>query len=584
MDRMVRFLLLVLFPMLCVAQQEATSGSAPVPTLTVTTRLVYVDVVVRDSHGQFVHGLTQQDFKVLEDSKPQPIDSFDAHTYDASAAAATTARVKPTGSLEFSNMAVEGAPQGAITILLFDLLNTPGSDQIYARQQMLKFLRELPLGQRIALFVLTDRLRMIQSFTGNSDLLVSAAKMLDPKDMHILRSQTEQMQDADALQRLSDAMGGRDPGNMIDHRAKDIGRDDAINTDVRARFTIAALAELARATSGYPGRKNLLWLSGSFPLAVGAQMEYNPDAAEAGDSTRDLGHSSADLISMRETANLIATAQIAVYPISLLGTQTDAIGAEAGGKAERGSPIGHQLGVDNSGLFTGRQQLRYAMDDLARQTGGEAFFGTNDMAGALRRGIEDGSNYYTLTYRPQNLHWNGKFRQIRIELGRSGYTLVYRRGYFATPDKPSADPAQELNQALQPDTPDATMLRLRSKVDLPGAQRPGVVVTSYIDASEVDFATGADGHRRAKLLLLLVAFPDGGKQPDRLPQTTGMLNLDLDPERYQTALSAGIGFQQQLELKPGKYRLRLGVSDISNHHLGTLDMPVEVTATSAKGQ
>ena len=287
---------------------------------------------------------------------------------------------------------------------------------------------------------------------------------------------------------------------------------------------------------------------------------------------------------MRETASLIATAQIAVYPISVLGTQTDSIGPEAGGKAELGSSIGHQLGVDNSGLFTGRQQLHYAMDDLARQTGGQAFFGTNDMAGALRRGIEDGSNYYTVTYRPQSQNWNGKFRQIRIELAQKGYTLTYRRGYFATPEKPSSDPAQELNQALQPETPDATMLRLRSKVDLPGSQHPGVVVTSYIEAGEVDFATGADGHRRAKLLILLVAFADGEKQPDRPPQTTGMLNLDLDPERYQTALGTGIGFQQQLALKPGKYRLRLGVSDISNHRLGTLEMPVEVTATSANAQ
>jgi hypothetical protein len=243
------------------------------------------------------------------------------------------------------------------------------------------------------------------------------------------------------------------------------------------------------------------------------------------------------------------------------------------------NPIGHQLGVDRSGQFTGRAQLSSSMEDVARQTGGEAFYGTNDVAGALRRSMEDGSNYYTLAYQPQNQKWNGKFRHIHVNLAQKGDSLTYRRGYFATSDKPSADPAQELNQALQPEMPDSTMLRLKSRVELPGAQRPGVVVTSYIDASDVDFTTGPDGHRRAKLLLLLVAFADGPPSAEKLPQTTGTLNLDLDPARYQSVIQGGIGFQQQLALKPGRYRLRLGVSDMSNHHLGTLDMPVVVASS-----
>jgi len=574
-------LLVVLFPVLCVAQQTPPPAP-PLPTLTVTSRLVYVDVVVRDSSGHAVHDLNQQDFKVWEDSKLQPIDFFTPHAYHPAVAQTASAPKPAGGNREFSNVVAEGS-SSAINILLFDLLNTPASDQIYARQQMLKFLQNLPSGQRIALFVLTQRLRMIQSFTGSSDLLVSAAKMLDAKDFHLLRSESQQMEDADELERLADAMGGRDPGSSVDHTAKDIGRDQAINTDIRARFTLAALAELARATSGYPGRKNLLWLSGSFPLAVGAQMEYNPDAQEAGDMSRDLGHASADLQSQRETANLIASAQIAVYPISLLGIETEGVDPEVRGDAEFTS-IGHHLGTDRTGQFTGRQQLRYAMEDLARQTGGQAFFATNDMAGALQHGIEDGSSYYTLAYRPQSGNWNGKFRHIRVELTRKGDALLYRRGYFATPEKPSSDPVQDLNRALQPETPDATMLRLKSRVDPPNAQHPGVLVTSYIDAGDVAFTTGPDGHRHAKLLVLLVAFTEGAKQPDKLPQATGTLNLDLDPDHYQSLLSTGIGFQLALALKPGRYRMRLGVNDLGNHHLGTLDMPVEMTAANAQAR
>jgi len=545
------------------------------PTLTVNSRLVVLDVVVRDAHGQLVHGLTQQDFKVLEDGKPQPVDSFETHAYDTTATAASVAPAAQTGTLNFSNVSAPGTVSGAINIVLFDLLNTPSGDQVYARRQMLKFLRELPSGQRVALFVLSGRLQMLQGFTGSSNLLTSAAEMLDPKDFHLLRSQTQQELEADNLQRMADVLGGLDPGGSIDHLARDLGRDDAINTDTRARLTLAALAELARATSGYPGRKNLLWLSASFPLAVGAQMEYDRY------SSGDLAHTAAGLLSMKETENLIASAQIAVYPISVLGTQIEDVGAESNGEAEF-KQLGHQLGTDREGQFTGRQVQHSGMNDLAQQTGGKAFYGSNNLAGALQQGIQEGSNYYTLTYHPQNPNWNGQFRQIRVEVAQKGDSLSYRRGYYALPDAPAtSDSRQDLNVALQPETPESTMLRLKAQVELPNEDHATVQVTSNIDASDVQFSSDASGHRHTKILVMLVAFVDGPKQPDAPPQSSGMLNIDLDEQQYQAVAERGIAFPLALALKPGKYRLRLGVSDMSNHRIGTLDMPVAVGSVSA---
>jgi hypothetical protein len=111
-----------------------------------------------------------------------------------------------------------------------------------------------------------------------------------------------------------------------------------------------------------------------------------------------------------------------------------------------------------------------------------------------------------------------------------------------------------------------------SGVDLPVAAHGAVVVSSYVDARDVNFTTETDGHKRAKLLLLLVAFDSDGKPA----QATDTLSLDLDPARYQSVLGTGIGFQQTLALKPGTYQLRLGVSDISGHRIGTLSVSVNV--------
>ena len=56
------------------------------------------------------------------------------------------------------------------------MLNTATADQAYARKQMIEFLRALPRGRRVALFVLTTRLDMVQGFTDSSDALVKVAE------------------------------------------------------------------------------------------------------------------------------------------------------------------------------------------------------------------------------------------------------------------------------------------------------------------------------------------------------------------------------------------------------------------------
>ena len=387
--------------------------------------------------------------------------------------------------------------------------------------------------------------------------------------MTFIRSKDEAMRDDDFIADFAQAIG-YDPGGGAGKFKAAEGDQDAIHRDNRAYITVAALAELARATSGYQGRKNLLWLSEDFPLSVGAQLmdarfRATPDLAQA-----------------RETANLIANAQISVYPISLLGMETGGVPVTSSGSGSVsliGGPTGTtanpQMGETLQNQFTARSGLRYAANDLADQTGGESFVGTNDFDGALRRSMIDGSNYYTLAYRPTNEKWSGQFRKIHVELvGKSG-SLSYRRGYFADSDThPPTDSVKDLHIALQPEAPESTMMALRSRVLLPDAQHHALRVDSLLDPSNASFTASADGKRHAQFLVLLIALNDGQQQPAAPPQTSGVLKLDLTPDQYKIAMESGVPIHMELELKPGKYRLRLGVSDMATHNLGTLDMPV----------
>jgi hypothetical protein len=290
----------------------------------------------------------------------------------------------------------------------------------------------------------------------------------------------------------------------------------------------------------------------------------------------------------RDTSNLLASVQMAVYPISLLGLETSGVGAETSGAGEVsliGGPESHgvytQANDTLKGQFTDRALLKERLNDVASETGGEAFVGTNDFARALGAAMNDGSNYYTLAYRPGNKDWKGQFRKVRVEVPGKNYSLEYRRGYYAFPEtNRAADSAQMLKAAISPNTPEATMLQLKSSIDLPHAQRKVVSVHSTLAAEGLNLVEGADGHRRGQLLVMLVAFDDspGGPQSQSggLPQTSAVLNLDFDPAQFETIQREGISFTQQLLLAPGPYRLRLGVSDASNNRLGTLDMPIVI--------
>jgi VWFA-related protein len=559
-----RWLAMALCPALALSQNAAN----PPETIHVTGRIVYVDVVVRDRSGQIVRGLTQQDFRLEEDGKPQTIDFFSAHTYDAAPAAhlqRSSMLAKPGGPIaDFSNVPLEGEQTGAVNIILFDLANTAAEDQVEAHKQLVKFLRALPSGQKVALFALTDKLTMIQSFTGSSDRLIEAARQIDPKDAGFILSKASQMQAEDTVAEAARQSRGGMPA--MEHQ---LAINAASDTGSRARITVAAIQALAREMSAYPGRKNLLWLAESFPIALGAQL----DETKYSDLSFVRG--------AREAAGLIASAQIAVYPISLLGLEVEGVGPAASGVGQV------SLGGGNGGTiaseFNGRQALKAAMNDIADQTGGEAFAGTNDFAQALRRSMGDGSNYYSLAYQPHNHNWNGQFRKLHVELTKRGYSLSYRRGYFALADasQPGTNFA-ELKAALQPEMPESSMLTLRSRVEVPESATGVVRVSSAVSAQNLSLVSSEDGHQHGRLLVLLVALNDaaGAAQPNAPPQTSALLNLNFDRAQYQAALANGVTFTQQMKLPPGRYRLRLGVSDLDAHRLGTLDMQVQVGTLS----
>jgi VWFA-related protein len=525
---------------------------------------VYVDVVVRDSYGHIIRGLTENDFRLLEDGKAQKIDYFRDHTRDA---ATTTTGAGAHDPLSFSNVAPGSDGSSSVNIILFDFFNTAPQDYTYARTQMIRFLEKLPPGRQTALFVLGTRLAMLQSFTGSTDRLVAAAKALQ-LETSTVETTGEQQQDIALGQAFAKAVGRSASGKNPVAEQNDMahGQDET-----RAyAITKIALDQIGAAVSGYPGRKNLYWLGETFPLFGGPVLELH-------DASRALISNTMSTQDEADANKAEATAQIAVYPISLLGLEVGDIGPESSVDPQNGRELARQ--------FNDRSAMHDMLNRLADTTGGHAYYGTNDFSGALQKGFEDGASYYSLAYRPENHNWNGHYRNIAVKLAARGYSLSYRRGYYALPDQsgPPAGADHAMTEALQPDTPQATTLRLRSTVSLPDAAHPEVRVYSVIDPVNVDFITDAKGRRQARLMVTLEALPDplplnaATGAEAKPPQTSGMYVVDVDDAAFRKVLAEGMPAHQQLALPPGHYRLRLGVCDLANRRVGTLDMPIVVS-------
>jgi VWFA-related protein len=568
------------------AQNSAGQDSA---VFHAETRQVIVDVVVRDHHGQFIAGLGPNVFTILEDGKPQKIVTMTMHAQSATPAAPAAPLKLPPN--QYTNYTVAD-PDRPLTLVLLDLLNTQAIDQAYARKQMIEFLRALPPGRKVALFVLGTKLKMLQGFTGDSDTLVAAAKMLRPEHSLTLTSEADRQDleisaaslDNNTSARGSPATSASPGAAMAAAIGRALGEEQDHQQIQRMGLTLDALATLARAVSAYPGRKNLLWLSGEIPLQFGPDFQVFEQAGQQSTGIH-AGDLQAQTPPLHETAALFTASQIAVYPIDIRGVISTGTGMDIS------SP--HIIGgADEAGSMSGRfarrmGQMRWndheAMSDIARETGGTAFFGTNDLKGALETSTQEGENYYTIAYTPENHKWNGKYRKIELKCSATGAKLTYRRGYYAVADTfvfPNTKAvegqiAHLFATAMLPEAPTSTAVLLKVQVLPPDTSHSTVRIDYAINPQDILFAGTPENERHVTLDLMAVAWDKEGKDAGH---SSDRIDSSVPAKVYEEVMRSYIPAHQELELKPGTYTLRLGVVDRSSRKIGTLDVPLTITA------
>jgi len=599
------------------SQQSGDAAQTAITTMKVQVQRVVVDVTVTDTQGRPIHGLKASDFTVTEDGTPQTVRSFEVHT------------AEPVEPLKLPNLPkntftnLSSSPKaGATSVILYDLLNTPQESQPYAHEQLLSFLKERKTSGQIAIFVLTDKLHMLQGFTDDDNRLIAALNFQKAKGY-----QSGLLQQTATAALPGSSNPGTDPSVGLQQQqagtttvpASDFtfqtisamlknmqAVEQTYQLDRRVEITAEALQEIARFLVALPGRKNLIWMSGSFPTGI------IPDGSVAG---RDAMTGRGEMDNTRNYSTVIVKAtdllnlsHVAVYPVDVRGLKPPSVfnAATAGGPQLGGGSHQQDFNTESAEHAT--------MDTIGDNTGGRAFYNTNGLKEATEKAMEEGSLYYTLTYSPTNKAYDGKLRKVKVELKQPGYHLAYRRTYFADnldqlAEQQQDNPSDTLAVSLEHGAPAAHELFFEAHVVPNGAPvqaTPGqmaelvkfeamstknkkkldkelatpVMLQPYMIQyvllpRQLELKLGADSARRDNLEFAAISYNEDGLT---LNGTREHVEDVIRPERWVMMLEGGYHIPMQF-LAPVQARsMRLAVRDLGSGKIGSLEVPLPLAA------
>jgi VWFA-related protein len=486
------------------------------PVIRTSTRLVQVNVVVHDKNGP-VSGLTKNDFFLTDRGRPQTISVFSAESTRES-----PLREHPLPPNTFSNRASERHNSSpSVTVVLLDKLNTRFEDQARANRQFIKFLRSFDTADRIAIYTLGQSLRVLCDFTDSSQLQRILAKYRGAVSTDFSTAEPDAAN-----------TGIADFDAALDAASEKLA--DATNID-RARKTLDAFVSIANHVADLPGRKNLIWVTGSLPF------------------------------SLASAARTLNYASVAVYPVDARGLvgmpRVQSAVTPSNVKAGRNTII---PSFRPSGLDT--------MQELAEQTGGRAFNNTNDLSGAIHMALDDSLIAYTLGFYPDSNTLDGKFHDLKVSVRRAGVDARYRKGYFAFKDTRASEKQSLSNLLTAFGSPlESATLPLEAMVERANRVKPNLLRIRWtVDVHNLQLAHNG-ALRTGAINIFFIQQDSAGKELDRVQDA---FDIRLTDDNYEEYRKSGMIFHNDVQSKDGLATLRIVLADRSNAAVGSLIIPM----------
>jgi VWFA-related protein len=560
------------------APQPAQTASPPTPEVTFKVEVNYVeeDVRVVDRDGNFVRGLKQEDFQVLEDGNPQKVQTFGM---------VDIPNTRPRKPLYLGPDALPIEPDVAVNkqvldgrlylIVLDDYHVAPLRSQNVKNLARRFVLEKLGPDDQAAVVVTSGLTRASQDFTQNRRLLVEAIDNFVGQKLP-----SSAVERNEKMSRAMDASGRPidDAGNPIavDPSNRFVADDRATERMFQTRQALNSLRSIAEWMAAIQGRRKAI-------IYVSEGVDYNLfDIFTGGDPT-NFNFENFNMVQTEtwDTVSAASRSNVQIYPVDPRGLTTmGQEDIEIGGVAAGAYGLGPKQLMQE--LQTSQQNLRL----LAEETGGVAFVGRNDFDAAFDRIVQENSSYYVLGYYSTNERRDGKLRTITVRV--AGYPeaqVTYRKRYAAprgrAPKNTAAgkplDPSKSLTAELV-STMASPLPRTGIQLRVTAIAKKGAGKTSDVEVlidtlgKDLTFSE-KNGTFNNRLSLSIGVFNKQGKsvfteRPD--------VDLNLRPESHVRVTENGVRLLRHLSLPPGRYQLRVAAQDNGKVRQGSAHFDLDV--------
>ncbi|PYU86552.1 MAG: VWA domain-containing protein [Acidobacteria bacterium] len=520
-----------------IAQQSGQAGINEA-RIQVSSELVLVNVVAHDKKGNLVRDLKKGDFTLLEDGKKQEIATFDFENVDELATAGP------------AEAAVSGVAGGALLsarkqaepsldardrrlILLFFDFSAMDPEQIDRSVDAAKKFVDTKMqpADLMALVSLATNMRVDLDFTDDKTKLLAALTAF-----HSGQGQGFENGSTGSAEGAAETSGA-------------FSADDTDFNTFNADRKLLALQSLMQALGKLPQKKSLIYFSNG------------------------ISQSGADNQSaLRATTAAAVKANVSIYSLDIRGLQAFPPGGEAQAASLHGQSAYSGQSVLND--LSGNAASQETLATLSSDTGGKAFFDSNDFSGVFSQVQKDSSAYYVLGFTSNNPLKDGRFRRLKVQVNRTDLKLDFRAGYYAGRDFEHlnrADREQQLVDELDTQLP---------RVDVPlyaGAAyfrqddaHYYLAVALVIPGSQIPFVTEKEKDN-ATIDIIGEALEGGKLRVGQLRDT-----VKLAVESTQQVRRKNVQYNTGFVLAPGSYHLKFIVRENQSGRMGSFETDVQI--------
>lgn len=519
--------------------QQPPQTPASAPRIEVTTELVLVNVVARDKRGNLVQDLKKEDFTLFEDGKKQNISTFDFENVEQQAAAGaaetTVSGVAGPGTLLRADKKTPPSLEARdrrLILLFFDFSAMDPEQIDRSVDAAKKFIQtKIQPADLIALVSLATNMRVDLDFTDDKTKLLAA----------LTAYSTGEGQGFDSGTTGSSEGAAESSGSFT--------ADDTDFNTFSADRKLLALQSLMQSLGKLPQKKSLVLFSN-------------------GITQSGLDNQSA----LRAATAAAVKANVSIYSLDIRGLQAFPPGGEAQSASLHGQSAYSGASVLND--LNSNAASQDTLATLSSDTGGKAFFDSNDFSGVFSQVQKDSSIYYVLGFTSNNPLKDGRFRRLRVQVNRADLKLDFRAGYYAGRDFEHlnrADREQQLEDEL------ATQL---SRVDVPlfagsaffrqDDSHYYLSVSLVIPGSQIPFVT--EKEKDNATIDIIGAVLDGGKLTVGRLRDTVKLAVDSTRQVRRKNVQYNTGFV----LSPGSYHLKFVVRENQTGRIGSFETDVQI--------